>query len=443
MKRSNLSEETLALWNNVYVNVNQNRISIYACQSASAAKCRASEVVLQTRPCCACVYLVTETIPSRAEHALGPAIGHTMKNTKVLPSGKSSGQAGIKDIARELGISIGTVDRVLHSRPGVNPSTRDRVLRMADKLGYRPNIAARALKLNRRLRIEVILPKEIASFFDPLREGIRAGATATFGAGLEMSFVDYERFGSGDMKLLEAAIGKKYDGIICVPSDASKAGPVIDELHRQGTAVMCVGSDAQRSERLASVAIDGYVSGALAAELLIHTLSTPCAVASISGDLRTFDHAEKLRGFAATLALLAPHLSLLPVVESHDSPEEAYRQANELLVAHPELRGLYISTANSLPVMRAVQEKKRVGSLRVITTDVFSELVPMIESGVVMATLYQRPFTQGRVAIQSLLRFLIEGTRPNATTRLAPHIVLRGNLPVFLGYVANPLSIPR
>lgn len=355
---------------------------------------------------------------------------------------KPSRQAGIKDIANALGISIGTVDRALHARPGVNPTTRSQVLRMADKLGYRPNIAARALKLNRRLRIAVQLPKEISSFFDPLREGVRSGIAGSYGAGLEMHFAQYPRFGSGDMHLLEEALAEKYDGILCTPSDVSKAGPLLDKLHRSGTAVVCVGSDAPRSERLASIAIDGYVSGSLAAELLMHVLPSPCAVVSITGSLRTADHSEKLRGFAATLALLAPHLSLLPALESHDNPKEAYGQTKELLERHPEMQGLYVSTANSLPVLRAVKEKKRGRRIRIVTTDLFSELAPMIEACEVLATLYQRPFTQGRVAIQSLLRFLIDGVRPNPVTRLTPHIVLRGNLSVFAGYVSNPTSIP-
>lgn len=365
-----------------------------------------------------------------------------MRNGEETVTKKLSRQAGIKDIADALGVSIGTVDRALHARPGVNPTTRDRVLRMANKLGYQPNIAARALKLNRRLRIAVQLPMEISSFFGPLREGVRAGASTSFGAGLEMHFDDYPCLGSGDMELLKSAIAEKYDAVICTPSDPSRAGPLIDELHRHGTAVVCVGSDAPRSERLASIAIDGYVSGSLAAELLIHALPSACVVATITGALRILDHAEKLRGYAATLALLAPHLSLLPVVESHDSPKEAYAQTYELLQRHPEIQGLYVSTANSLPVLRAVQEKKRAGSIRIITTDLFSDLAPMIETGEVMATLYQRPFTQGRVAIHSLLRFLIEGARPNPITRLAPHIVLRGNLTVFASYISNPASIP-
>ena len=60
----------------------------------------------------------------------------------------------------------------------------------------------------------------------------------------------------------------------------------------------------------------------------------------------------------------------------------------------------------------------------------------------VMAALYQRPFTQGRIAIQSLLRYLRENARPARITKLAPHVVLRGNLSVFSRYVEDPRSIP-
>ncbi len=61
-------------------------------------------------------------------------------------------RAGIKELADALGISIGTVDRALHGRNGVSPKTRDRVLKMARKLNYTPNLAARNLKLNRHVR---------------------------------------------------------------------------------------------------------------------------------------------------------------------------------------------------------------------------------------------------------------------------------------------------
>src|SRR5260370_4780760 len=129
----------------------------------------------------------------------------------------TSKTAGIKDIAKALGISIGTVDRALHERTGVSLKTKARVQRMADELGYKPNLAAQALKLNRRIEIAVVLPKEISHFFDPLRAGIRAAADATVGLHVKLTFHEYPRMGQGDTALLEARLKATNDDIISTP----------------------------------------------------------------------------------------------------------------------------------------------------------------------------------------------------------------------------------
>src|ERR1700720_976928 len=118
----------------------------------------------------------------------------------------NSKTSGIKDIAQALGISIGTVDRALHERTGVSPKTKARVLQMAEQLGYKPNLAAQALKLNRRIEIAVVLPKQISHFSAPLRAGIRAAAEATVGLHVKVTFYEYQRLGQGDVELLEARL---------------------------------------------------------------------------------------------------------------------------------------------------------------------------------------------------------------------------------------------
>jgi LacI family transcriptional regulator len=65
----------------------------------------------------------------------------------------ASSPVGIKDIARELGISTGTVDRALNGKPDVSPATRARVLELAKKLGYTPNLAARFLQSRKQVKI--------------------------------------------------------------------------------------------------------------------------------------------------------------------------------------------------------------------------------------------------------------------------------------------------
>lgn len=345
--------------------------------------------------------------------------------------------AGIKEIAKALGISIGTVDRALHARAGISPKTRAKVLNKAEELNYRPNVAARSLKLNRRLRIAVHLPHQITSFFDPLREGINAAAAASSGVTVDLKFRTYPFIGKGDIELLEADMGREFDGIILTPGDPAKFDPLIRRITALGTPVVCVASDAPRSGRLASVAVDSGISGAIAAELFSRTVRKPGTVATITGDLNTLDHAEKLKGFAATLATMAPHLSLRPAIETHDRPKDAARATEALLNHKTRPSGIYISTANSLPVLRALEERNALEQIQVIATDLFPELISFLESGRVLATLYQRPTTQGRAAFDALIRYLLEGVVPESMTRFAPHIILRSNLPLFADRVAQ------
>ncbi|MBK8424919.1 MAG: LacI family DNA-binding transcriptional regulator [Lewinellaceae bacterium] len=56
----------------------------------------------------------------------------------------------IKDIAAQTGVSIGTVDRVLHNRGHVAPEVRIRVLRVMEEMGYQPNMVARSLANNKK-----------------------------------------------------------------------------------------------------------------------------------------------------------------------------------------------------------------------------------------------------------------------------------------------------
>lgn len=341
----------------------------------------------------------------------------------------------IKGIAQALGISIGTVDRALHGRSDVSAATRARVLKKAEEIGYQPNIAARSLKLNRRFRIGVYFPQEIASFFDALRAGVRAAADASTGINVELVFRTFPRLDKGDLELLKAGAKEGFDGVLITPGDPDHIGPALNEIVRRGTPVLCVASDAPRTDRLASVTTDAQASGAIAAELFSRTIVKPGQLATFTGELTTLDHAEKLRGFAANLAVFAPHLSLLPTVESHEKPAMAYRQALSLLSRKPYPSGVYVSTANSLPILKALEEKHLLGGVQVITTDLFPELLPYLESGKVIATLYQRPFTQGRTALELLLRYLMYGTAPQPVTRLAPHIILRSNLSLFTSYL--------
>ena len=341
-------------------------------------------------------------------------------------------RAGIKDIAAALDVSIGTVDRALHNRPGISPATRAEVLDMARVLGYRPNLAARFLSSRKQVRIAVNLPREIASFFDPVRDGIRDVARSFEPNGVRVLYRSYPRLGQGEREALEEALEDDIHGLVIAPGRPDTLGPLIQKAVRRGIAVVCVSTDAPGTERLTTVSVDPITNGSLAGELMGRFLRGEGRVVLVTGLVSTVDHAQKLDGFRRTTAEMWPRLTIAAMIEAHDDEAEAYEKCREALAARSDVAGVYVSTANSLPVMRALDDQGLSGKVTVVTTDLFPAIAPLIESGKIAATIHQRPWMQGQIAFQTVYRYLIEGVSPPPVTRLAPHIVMRSNLHLFL-----------
>jgi LacI family transcriptional regulator len=88
-------------------------------------------------------------------------------------------------------------------------------------------------------------------------------------------------------------------------------------------------------------------------------------------------------------------------------------------------------------VLRAIEEKGLLGEVQLITTDCFPNVFRLSNREWFWRTLYQRPFRQGRTALELLLRYLLDGVKPEPRARLVPHIVLRSNLPLFAGGISG------
>ncbi|SFU90393.1 transcriptional regulator, LacI family [Clostridium sp. DSM 8431] len=77
----------------------------------------------------------------------------------------------IKDVAKEAGVSIATVSRVLNDIDVVNEDTKKKVLDAIKKLGYRPNIVARSLKTQRTKTIGILIPDISSQFYPEIVRG--------------------------------------------------------------------------------------------------------------------------------------------------------------------------------------------------------------------------------------------------------------------------------
>lgn len=341
-------------------------------------------------------------------------------------------RAGVRLIAETLGVSIATVDRALHDRPDVNRITKARVLKVAQELGYRPNLAARFLRSHVPMRIAAVVPVEIAWFWNELRRGIDTGVGEFAASGLNVKYYDYPRLGVGEVEALERALLGNPRGLIVAPGLPGALRPLIRKASRAKIPVVCVNTDAPGTARLTAVTMDPVFSGSTAAELIGRFAQGKGCVALVTGALETTVHRRQVEAFQSTLATMFPDMQIAGILEAHDSEEEAYRKMVATARSCGTVSAVYVSTANSVGVLGALNHLGWLGRITVVTTDLFPLLATYIQSGAVAATVWQRPRSQGRMAVEALFRFLAEGRCPGPTVELTPHIVLRSNLKGFM-----------
>ncbi|RKD68748.1 LacI family transcriptional regulator [Sinobaca qinghaiensis] len=117
----------------------------------------------------------------------------------------------IYDVAREAGVSMATVSRVVNGNPNVKPATRKKVLDAIERLGYRPNAVARGLASKKTTTVGVIIPDIANIFFAELARGIEDIATM-YKYNIILCNSDQNK--DKEISLINTLLEKQVDGIL-------------------------------------------------------------------------------------------------------------------------------------------------------------------------------------------------------------------------------------
>ncbi|HSB13218.1 MAG TPA: LacI family DNA-binding transcriptional regulator [Bryobacteraceae bacterium] len=339
---------------------------------------------------------------------------------------------GIPEIAKLANVTIGTVDRALHGRPGISESTRQRVLEIARNVGYQPNLAARALSVRRRpIRIGVSIPREIHYHFDQLQQGIKAEAQRAELLGVETIWAQTDRLGAAEPEKVAELLRNEPRALILTPGNPQQLIPVINEAERRNIRVICVDTDAPASIRSSAVCVNATVSGRVAAELLGAMIPAGSSVAVVTGMLHIEDHSKKAEGFQEAFPQFCQGGRVAEIVEGHEDEDEAFQKCFALLERNESLAGMYVNTANCLPVCRAIGALGLAGRFKLITTDLFDEMRPYFEKGTISASISSRPYVQGELAMRLVVDHLVNGAVLPKAHYLAPQVVMRSTFHLF------------
>lgn len=198
----------------------------------------------------------------------------------------------IKEVARQAGVSIATVSRVLNDSGPVREETRHKIRSVTARLGYMPNSAAQSLKTRKTQTLGVLLPDLYGEFFSEVIRGIDQKAQQN-GYHLLVSGSHNDR---GEIEAALRAMRGRVDGLV-VMSPAIEARSLTGNLPPALPVVLlnCQTDGGQYD----SVNIDNY-GGAHA--MTRHLLGLGHRrIAFIRGAEGNFDAEERLRGFRAAV----------------------------------------------------------------------------------------------------------------------------------------------
>ncbi len=336
----------------------------------------------------------------------------------------------LKDIAREAGVSLATVDRVLHDRPGVRSETVRRVKDAIERHKFRPFVAAAELARGRMLRFAVIMPHGSNVFMQQIitHIGDMSGWLSTRRTTVETIIADVFN-PTALTATLEALIGR-YDGLAVVALDHPSVRAAIDDLVAHGTHVVTLVSDVPSSRRQHYVGVDNIAAGRTAGTLVGRLVGPRTGrIGIIAGSQALRDHAERIFGFNQVMTEEYPDLEVLGVIEGRDDDVISEDLTARLLARYPDLIGLYNVGAGTPGVANAISKAGREKDLVFIGHDLTAYTRRYLIRGVMDAVISQDAGHEARSAIRLLLALARNDQILEEQEKIRIDIIMRDNLP--------------
>ena len=322
----------------------------------------------------------------------------------------------LDDVARAAGVSRATASRVINGVVPVSRPASDAVRKAVAMLGYRPNVAARALVTRRVGAVVVLVPEtEERVFSDPFFPSAYHGALEAFrhtGIHVLLSMAHPD---DGVDPMLAFFLSDHTDGAIVISHHGQDFARAVAASSRP---VVFVGNP--RVPGLAYVDFDQVKAAATATRHLIDRGAA--TIGTITGPMDMAAGVERLRGFQQELAAAGGSGHL--IAEGDFTFAGGLAAGHDLLSHHPEIDALFV--ASDLMASGAIRAAERLG--RRVPDDLlvvgFDDSVVAAESVPTLTTMENRPDVLARTAGQMLLEKL-SGREPKSPVILPSRLVRR------------------
>lgn len=262
-------------------------------------------------------------------------------------------QVTIKDLAKQLNISVATVSRALRDLPDIHPDTKKAVLELAAELDYQPNVLATSLVKSKTKTLGLVVPDLGYHFFSTITKHIEEAAIkAGYSLLITQTQESYER----EIINIQNLLRSQVEGIIISLSRETKNFDHLIRLQKRGMPLVFF--DRNSEDILASkVMVDNEVSAYEAAK---HLIDNGCKrIAFVAGPSNVSVSNQRIEGYKRALRAHQMKVDDKLIIHSDYYADTATRLTLELMgVKNPPDGIVVVSDRLALGVLVALKQLK-------------------------------------------------------------------------------------
>ncbi len=343
----------------------------------------------------------------------------------------------IKDIALKAGVSIGTVDRVLHNRGEVSDDTKHRIQKIIDELDYRPNLLASSLASKKSIVFATLMPKAVSqdTYWSKPQLGVEKamGQLKAYGVKIEQFFFEMDD-SSSFLTEAEKLLLVNPDAVMLAPWAKREALRFTKKLDEKKIPYIFIDSTLQETNPIAFVAQSSFDSGFLAAKLTDWGVKGKSLILLIHV-ARELDNANHLlqreRGFMHYFEENQNGHRIVKMEVSGNKGEIVGHLA-ELGIEPCEVDAIFVT--NSKVHLAATCFKELCTSPKIIGYDLIPQNIALLKEGQIDFLICQKPETQGYMAIQLLFDFLVKKEKIKKENFTSIDLITKENLEFFSSF---------
>lgn len=340
----------------------------------------------------------------------------------------------LKEIAQHTGVSLGTVHRAIYGKSGISEETRRRVLKEVERTNYQVDEAASILKRSAK-NVVVVLPKaqkEDRFYFRGLWRGIRKAAQEMEQYKIFFRYIESECPLTQIWRELERVYDEmleEVDGLITI-ADSQKTNIWISRFDKRGIPTILLSSYyEEKGAAVSCIKVDHERCGCLAAEFMHYSLTgSGGKILMLCGDNQIYSNRVYAECFEKEMQKCGHEVLKVEGFGREDIERECSRYLEE-----EKVQAIFASNARiTFGICQMMEERDMGKEILMVGTDIFEELQPYYENGILNAVIFQYHWEQGAHAVNKMHEYLSRGIRDQKDEVLPPVLLLKSNYEYFL-----------